>query len=138
MRIAYLDCIGGISGDMMLGALIDAGADVNRLVEGLRTLDLPPWELQVGSARKSGIAAATIEVAVRGQAAGAAPLLRVPPSDAPLTSGSHTHTHTHEHGHTHSQEHSHESGYRYSYQPHAGHTHEDPPTAGAPEPAFQP
>src|SRR4051812_14172389 len=119
MRTAYLDCIGGISGDMMLGALIDAGVDLERLVEGLRTLDLPPWELEVARTRKSGIAAATVEVVVRGEAAGAAPLLRDPPSDQPLrgaegggrrAEGPDTERRTSSPEHSHSQEHEHEHG----------------------------
>ena len=75
MRTAYLDCIGGISGDMMLGALIDAGVDVERLVEGLGTLGLPETELRVTRVRKSGIAATHVEVVVTGEEAGDAPLL---------------------------------------------------------------
>ncbi|HEY6679380.1 MAG TPA: nickel insertion protein, partial [Actinomycetota bacterium] len=35
MRLAYFDCIAGISGDMALGALIDAGADFDLLREEL-------------------------------------------------------------------------------------------------------
>lgn len=116
MKIAYFDCIGGISGDMTLGALIGAGADPQTLREGLRTLKLPPWELEVGAAMKCGIAARSVEVVVRGQAAGDAPLLRTPPPDQPLAPArghSHDHTHGHEHshshgGHAHAHSHAHE------------------------------
>src|SRR5687768_17029363 len=84
MRVAYLDCIGGISGDMLLGALLDAGVDASTLVAGLKSLDLPDWELEVRRAQKSGIDAANIEVIVGGTAAGSTPLVRLPPSDSPL------------------------------------------------------
>jgi len=115
MRVAYLDCIGGISGDMTLAALLDAGVDREQLEAGLRTLDLPEWELVVGKARKSGIAATTVEVVVRGVATGAAPTLRVPPDDAPLSvsttlrmhSRAQTRTETHGHSHSHESTHSH-------------------------------
>src|SRR5688572_22389530 len=83
MRTAYLDCVGGISGDMLLGALLDAGADADALISGLKSLGLPDWELEIGRTTKSGIAATKVEVVVRGTAAGSAPLVRLPPSDSP-------------------------------------------------------
>lgn len=123
MRIAYFDCIGGISGDMTLGALIGAGADVDALRAGLRTLRLPPWELEVGAAVKCGIAARRVEVAVRGESAGSAPLLRTPPPDQPLAGSGHTHA-SHSHSHSHGG-HSHEHG------PAETHTHGDAEGSGA-------
>ena len=38
MKICYLDAFSGISGDMTVGALIDAGADGNALVQSLEAL----------------------------------------------------------------------------------------------------
>ena len=40
MRVAYLEAIGGLSGDMMLGALLDAGLPVAALEETIATLGL--------------------------------------------------------------------------------------------------
>lgn len=129
MRVAYLDCIGGISGDMTLAALLDAGVDREELEAGLRTLGLPGWELRVGRTRKSGIAGTTVDVVVGGQSAGAAPTMRVPPDDAPLTgigltstsqhSHAHTATHSHSHTHSHSTEHSHDHSHDHD-DAHAG------------------
>jgi uncharacterized protein (TIGR00299 family) protein len=108
MRIAYFDCIGGISGDMLLGALLDAGVKLEDLEASLRTLQLPEWSLQVGRTRKSGIAAAKVDVVVGGASAGDAPTLRVPPDDAPLGPVKHWHTHTESHTHSHSHGDGHE------------------------------
>ena len=40
MKICYLDAFSGISGDMTVGALVDAGADWRALEEALKSLDL--------------------------------------------------------------------------------------------------
>ena len=45
MRIAYLDCASGISGDMTLGALVDAGADLAAIQAGIDSLGLPSCRL---------------------------------------------------------------------------------------------
>ncbi len=90
MRIAYFDCFAGISGDMALGALLDAGADRDALVEGLSSLNLPGWELQVRKTAVHGLSATDVEVLVGGRPAG----------DAPTVDLGHGHEHEHEHGHT--------------------------------------
>jgi uncharacterized protein (TIGR00299 family) protein len=64
MRILYFDCIAGISGDMALGALIDAGADVEAIRAGLDTLPVEPFELEVERADASGIGATQVQVHV--------------------------------------------------------------------------
>ncbi len=46
MTTAYFDCLAGASGNMILGALLDAGLDKTRLLAELRKLDLPPWKLR--------------------------------------------------------------------------------------------
>ena len=48
MKIAYFDCFAGISGDMTLGALIDAGADPELLRDGLATLGVGGYRIEVG------------------------------------------------------------------------------------------
>ncbi|MGQ9461589.1 MAG: nickel pincer cofactor biosynthesis protein LarC [Candidatus Fervidibacter sp.] len=62
MVCVFLDCFAGISGDMMLGALIDAGAPVNDLLVGLRSLPISGWDLKVERVRKGTIAATSITV----------------------------------------------------------------------------
>jgi hypothetical protein len=46
MKIAYLDCFSGISGDMMIGALIDAGYPIEKLRKALQTLPLEGYTLE--------------------------------------------------------------------------------------------
>jgi uncharacterized protein (TIGR00299 family) protein len=60
--IGYLDCFSGISGNMLLGALVNAGLEVDRLKAELDKLALPRWRLETGSVRRSGIEATLAEV----------------------------------------------------------------------------
>lgn len=63
MLIAYLDCFSGISGDMLLGALFDAGADVSHVERSLQSLDVEPISLRLRRVRKQGLTATDVEVA---------------------------------------------------------------------------
>jgi uncharacterized protein (TIGR00299 family) protein len=67
MVCAFVDCFAGISGDMLLGALIDAGAPVDNLLLGLETLPLSGWELKIERVRKGAIAATSVSVIVNGK-----------------------------------------------------------------------
>ena len=64
MTVAYLDCIAGVSGDMLLGALLDAGVAEAELRSRLAELRLPGFELAVRRVRKAGIGALQVEVRV--------------------------------------------------------------------------
>ena len=45
MRALYLDCFSGIAGDMFVGALLDLGASLDAVRDGLGSLDLDGYEL---------------------------------------------------------------------------------------------
>ena len=62
MRIAYLDCLSGISGDMMLGALIDAGVDIAQIQAGVDSLGLPSCRFVADTVSKSGFRATNVNV----------------------------------------------------------------------------
>ncbi|MFO0790887.1 MAG: nickel pincer cofactor biosynthesis protein LarC [Pirellulales bacterium] len=62
MRIAYLDCASGISGDMTLGALVDAGADLAAIQAGIDSLHLPSCQLVRSEVNKNGFRATQIVV----------------------------------------------------------------------------
>jgi uncharacterized protein (TIGR00299 family) protein len=84
MRIAYLDCFAGISGDMFLAALIDAGVDPSVLQNAAAAMNLGVT-LKIETVDRSGISSTKVHVLENGKLA-----------DAP-----HTHSHAHEHPHTH-------------------------------------
>jgi len=68
MRLAYFDCIAGISGDSALGALVDAGADRDELRAHLATLPLEPFELGFDEVDEHGLRAVRAEVRTSGTA----------------------------------------------------------------------
>jgi hypothetical protein len=64
VRLAYFDCPSGAAGDMILGALLDAGAPLEALRQGLAALGLPGWRLEVRQVRKGGLRATRVDVEV--------------------------------------------------------------------------
>ena len=62
MKIAYFDCFSGISGDMILGALIDLGLDLSFLRKELQKLKLKNYEITTKRIVKSGISATKFEL----------------------------------------------------------------------------
>ena len=111
MRIAYLDCFSGISGDMFLAALLDAGVSPQLLrdtaAELNRTADLGV-RLEISRVQRSGISATKVDVLV-GEQIGAGHADQK--NDEPRVE--HHHYHSHEHGHTH--EHAHENVLGHSH-----------------------
>src|SRR3954466_4917592 len=55
-RVLYIDCIGGVAGDMLLGALLDAGADIDGVRDGLARLGIDDLSLETEPAVRHGIA----------------------------------------------------------------------------------
>ncbi len=55
MRIAYFDCFSGVSGDMILGALIDAGADLHMLESELGKLNISGFTLKAEKTTRGGL-----------------------------------------------------------------------------------
>jgi uncharacterized protein (TIGR00299 family) protein len=103
MRIAYIDCFSGISGDMFLAALVDASVCPSVLegtVDNLNRVAHLDARLEISRVDRSGISATKVDVLIGGK------------KDAPRESRSHSHshggTHAQEHGHGHDHQHSHD------------------------------
>src|SRR6185437_12548167 len=60
--VAWFHCFAGIAGDMALGSLLDAGADLDEVRGLLRRLELPDWELEVDEALRGGVACTRVQV----------------------------------------------------------------------------
>lgn len=90
MTILYFDCFAGAAGDMILGALMDAGLPLDELKRALGSLAVDGWDVSADRVIKTGVTATKFRV------------IEHPPVD--VTSGdsrthSHTHAHTPAHGH---------------------------------------
>jgi pyridinium-3,5-bisthiocarboxylic acid mononucleotide nickel chelatase len=108
MRIAYLECFSGVSGDMFLGALIDTGVPSRVLEDAVAALNVGA-RLEISRVVRSGISATKVDVWVDGEK----DLPReeywakqsVPPAPSPAkTNHEHSHHGHHEHEHHHNHE----------------------------------
>ena len=67
MKIAYFDCFAGISGDMMLGALIDCGLDIKSLKDMVRSLGINGVSIDAKRVTRKGIGATDFKITVTKQ-----------------------------------------------------------------------
>lgn len=99
MKVAYFDAFSGVSGDMTVAALLDAGADAKKLIHGLEHLGLGA-AYRVEKVIRCGITALKFHVSVDGR-----------PADEQHHHHHHGHEHSHDsdhhHGHRHEQTHDH-------------------------------
>ncbi|MFZ0815445.1 MAG: nickel pincer cofactor biosynthesis protein LarC [Candidatus Sulfotelmatobacter sp.] len=117
MRIAYLECFSGMSGDMFLGALVDAGVPARVLEDAVKALEVGA-RLEISRVVRSGISATKVDVWVEGE------------KDSPR--GEHSEQRDVEHSQEHS--HSHESSHEHKHSEHT-HSHAgEGSRAGAPTP----
>src|SRR5438477_1509381 len=96
MRIAYLDCFSGMSGDMFLGALIDAGVSAKLLEETVAALNIGA-RLEISQVNRSGITATKVDVLVNGE--------KELPREQFWAKQAGRDEHAHEHSHPHSHPH---------------------------------
>ncbi|MGN0293441.1 MAG: nickel insertion protein, partial [Lachnospiraceae bacterium] len=104
-KMLYLECYSGISGDMVVGALLDLGADEDILRHTLDQLQLPGYEINISRTKKNGIDACSFDVSLPGnpcydEGHGMT-------AETCISGAGHEHSHGHEHGHEHGGEHSH-------------------------------
>ncbi|GAB3045812.1 nickel pincer cofactor biosynthesis protein LarC [Virgibacillus ainsalahensis] len=102
MKILYFDCFSGISGDMTIGALVDAGADSENMEAELQKLQIQDeYELTWKKVVKNGITSTKFDVILKNEK---------------------EHEHHHENGHVHNHEHNHHHDHHNHGHNH-GHQH---------------
>jgi uncharacterized protein (TIGR00299 family) protein len=130
MRIAYLECFSGISGDMFMGSLLDAGVSAQLLQDAVAALGLGA-KLEISRVVRSGISATKVDVWIDGQKDMPREeywsKLATAPAQPPGAEHVH-HEHEH-HGHSHSHQHSDDESTRTAASGphgHEAHTHQHP------------
>ena len=102
----YFEMYSGIAGDMTIGALLDLGASKEKLIEGIKSLNLTGYELVFDRVKKNGIDAYNFDVILEDH------------------DHHHDHHHEHNHNHEHHHEHSHEDhGHEHNHDHHHDHVH---------------
>ncbi|MBI5073793.1 MAG: nickel pincer cofactor biosynthesis protein LarC [Nitrospirae bacterium] len=76
MKIVYFDCFSGISGDMCLGAFVDAGVPLKEIEKGLKKLKLKGYTLREQKVLRAGIAATKVDVELKKAVSGQQSALR--------------------------------------------------------------
>ncbi len=64
MKLLHLDCSSGVAGDMLLGALLDAGVPEDAVRAPLAELNVPEWSLEITTVDRGGIRAGRVEVKI--------------------------------------------------------------------------
>lgn len=100
----YLECGSGISGDMFVAAMLDLGADQDRLEEALKSLPVTGFETKISRVKKSGLDACDFDVILDEE------------------HENHDHDMEYLHGHHHGEDHNHED---HDHHHEDAHSHED-------------
>ena len=108
-KILYLECYSGISGDMTAGALLDLGADKERLLRALESLHVGGYHLHFGRTAKCGIDAYDFDVHLE--------------EDGGSAHGHEGEGHCHSHGGEEDHSHSHGEGHGHEHSHGHSHTH---------------
>lgn len=113
----YLECNSGISGDMLVAALLDLGADREALAKALNSLPVQGFTYEISTVKKAGVACCDFNVLLDAEHENY-------DHDMAYLHGEHEHTHEHHHhDHCGEEEHTHE----HHHNDHCGeeeHTHE--------------
>ncbi len=126
MRILYFDCFNGASGDMILGACLDAGLPLEDLRRALGSLGIRHYELRADRVLRAGVSATKFRLEER-----------APGDPQAAVAGRHTHVHAavddpghpvHGHGDPHHHHADHDHEYQHAGGPEHGHPHQHGPS----------
>ena len=111
-KILYFDTSSGVSGDMFVGALIDAGADIEIISKHIASLGLEGICVRARKVSKNGLMGTKFDVLD--------PQTGLDVDALPDDGQKHAHSHAHDHGHAHAHSHVHDHGQTHDH----GHSHD--------------
>ena len=117
MKSLYLECNAGISGDMLVAALLDLGADKDALAKALDSIPAKGFSYNISRVSKAGVDCCDFDVILDAEHENH-------DHDMAFLHGSevaHEHEHCHEHHHEHIHEHHHEHEHEHEHAPHEHH-----------------
>lgn len=130
MKKLYLECNAGISGDMLVAALLDLGADRAKLDEALQSIPAKGFTYNISRVSKAGVDCCDFDVVLDAEHEnhdhdmsflhGEAVAAQVHSHEH-----EHCHEHHHEHDHEHEHEHCHEHEHDHVHTPHEHHHHHE-------------
>lgn len=129
MKSLYLECNAGISGDMLVAALLDLGADKEALDKALQSIPAKGFEYKISRVSKAGVDCCDFDVILDEEHANHDHDMAFlhGNSDAVVHSHEHEHEHHHDHEHEHEHEHhhDHDHDHEHSHVPHEHHHHHE-------------
>lgn len=124
MKSLYLECNAGISGDMLVAALLDLGADKEALDKALQSIPAKGFEYKISRVSKAGVDCCDFDVILDEEHANHDHDMAFlhGNGDAVVYSHEHEHHHDHEHEHEHEHHHDHEHCHEHEHS-HVLHEH---------------
>lgn len=122
MKKLYLECNAGISGDMLVAALLDLGADRAKLDEALQSIPAKGFTYNISRVSKAGVDCCDFDVVLDAEHENHDHDMSFLHGDA-VAAHVHSHEHEHCHEHHHDHEHHHEHDHEHEHEHHHDHVH---------------
>lgn len=123
MKKLYLECNAGISGDMLVAALLDLGADRAKLDEALQSIPAKGFTYNISRVSKAGVDCCDFDVVLDAEHENHDHDMSFLHGEA-VAAQVHSHEHEHEHHHEHDHEHEHEYEHEHCHEHHHEHEHD--------------
>lgn len=124
MKSLYLECNAGISGDMLVAALLDLGADKEVLDKALQSIPAKGFEYKISRVSKAGVDCCDFDVILDEEHANHDHDMAFLHGNGDAVVHSHEHEHEHHHDHEHEHEHEHHHDHDHEHEHHHDHEHD--------------